>query len=216
MRVVGDYAANGYALVEQLISREVANAFLRSLKQDLGDAAIPLSSLDTQVNLLKRPAFELYSHHYKPMNTFLWGLTPAIVAIVGKPLLPTYDYFRLYREGDVCRVHFDRPSCEHSVSLTLDYSDGASWPLDVGQRRHEQPNATVAEDFGDEPFASLDMTVGDAVIYRGTKHRHGRIRPNPNGWSAHLFLHWVDPTGPYADHGFDGQAASGPVDFKFS
>jgi hypothetical protein len=36
------------------------------------------------------------------------------------------------------------------------------------------------------------MNVGDAVLYRGVNHRHGRLRPNPNAWSANLFLHWID------------------------
>jgi hypothetical protein len=26
--------------------------------------------------------------------------------------------------------------------------------------------------------------------------RHGRTTPNPNGWSAHLFLHWVERGAP--------------------
>lgn len=47
------------------------------------------------------------------------------------------------------------------------------------------------------------MRAGDAVMYRGVNHRHGRIEPNPNRWSAHLFLHWVDAKGPYAEHAFD-------------
>jgi hypothetical protein len=40
-------------------------------------------------------------------------------------------------------------------------------------------------------------------MYRGVNHRHGRIEPNPNRWSAHLFLHWVDANGPFADQAFD-------------
>jgi hypothetical protein len=54
------------------------------------------------------------------------------------------------------------------------------------------------------------------LLYRGVNHRHGRIKPNPNGWSAHLFLHWVDREGPYRDHGFDGQIAPAPVNFSFA
>ena len=37
----------------------------------------------------------------------------------------------------------------------------------------------------------------------GVNHRHGRLDPNPNSYSAHMFLHWVDSSGPYADHAFD-------------
>jgi len=54
------------------------------------------------------------------------------------------------------------------------------------------------------------------VLYRGVQRRHGRTRPNPNGWSAHLFLHWVERGGPYADFAFDKNAdTTKPVNFSF-
>ena len=215
MEVVGDYRADGYALVRGLIGTEVAQAFLAGLQADMGGGPIPLSRVTQHVNLLRRPAFEVYGHFYKPMLTFLWGLTPVISGIVGRELLPTYDYFRLYREGDVCRVHFDRLSCEHSLSLTLAYSDGRPWNLELGRTRQE-PSARVEEDFGEEPFSSLAMEPGDAVLYQGVHHRHGRVSANPNRWSAHLFLHWVDADGPYRDQAFDGQVRPAPVDFRFA
>jgi hypothetical protein len=215
MEVVGNYRDEGYALVRGLVPREVARAFLQGLKQDMGPGAIPLSRVAQFPNLLKRPAFELYGHHYPPMLWFLWGLTPIVASIVGRELLPTYDYFRLYRKDDVCRVHFDRPSCEHSLSLTLGYSDGRPWPLEVGTARQE-PSSKVDEDFGGEPCSSLEMQVGDAVLYQGVHHRHGRVAPNPNAWSAHLFLHWVDRDGPYRDRAFDGRLEPAPVGFTFA
>ena len=215
MEVIGDYGTEGYALLRGLVPREVAQAFLQSLKQDMGPGSIALSRVETYPNLLKRPAFEVYGHHYKPMLHFLWGLTPIMGEIVGRELLPTYDYFRIYRQGDVCRVHSDRYSCEHSLSLTLGYSDGKMWDLQIGKDRSE-PSARVEEDFGSEPHASLAMNVGDAVAYRGVNHRHGRVTPNPNRWSAHLFLHWVDRNGPQREHAFDGQLTPGGVDFSFA
>ncbi|HZG09013.1 MAG TPA: hypothetical protein VEZ70_08545 [Allosphingosinicella sp.] len=215
MRVRGSYAEDGYAHLQGLIPHEVAQAFMQSLKEEIGPGPIPLSRVDQHVNLLSRPAFEIYGHHYKPMLHFLWGLTPLMSQLVGRELLPTYDYFRIYRAGDVCRVHSDRYSCEHSMSLTLDYSDGVVWPLEVEKARSD-PSAKVAENFGQAAFASVAMEVGDAVLYKGVSHRHGRTTPNPNGWSAHLFLHWVDREGPYSDQAFDGRARSAPVNFSFS
>jgi hypothetical protein len=214
MKVIGSYADDGYAHLQGLVPVEVAQAFLQRLKSDIGPAPIPLSRSAGHVNLLNRPAFEAYGHLYTPMLYFLWGLTPIVEQLVGRPLLPTYDYLRLYREGDVCKVHSDRYSCEHSLSLTLGYSDGKPWALELETERSD-PSAKVDEDFGG-PRSAIAMAVGDAVLYRGVEHRHGRTAPNPNRWSAHLFLHWVDREGPYRDHAFDRQMKPAPVDFSFS
>ena len=214
MQVEGDYHKNGYAHLRGLIPAEVAHAFMSGLKQDMGPAPIPVSQIPTDA-VLKRPAFEIYGHNYKPMTYFLWALTPTVSKLVGKDLLPTYDYFRIYREGDVCLVHSDRPSCEHSLSLTLDYSDGEVWDLEIARDRIETVQA-IEEDFGSNGYSSVGMQIGDAVLYQGVHYRHGRTTPNPNGWSAHLVLHWVDRDGPYRNHAFDGQPHAERVNFKFT
>ena len=215
MKMLGSYHEDGYAHLQGLVPVEVAQAFLQRLKADIGPAPIPLSRAPGHVNLLNRPAFEAYGHLYTPMLYFLWGLTPIMEQIVGRALLPTYDYLRIYRQGDVCKVHSDRYSCEHSLSLTLGYSDGKPWALEL-ERARSEPSARVEEDFGAGPSSSIAMAAGDAVLYQGVHHRHGRTSPNPNRWSAHLFLHWVDRDGPYRDHAFDQQMKPAPVDFTFS
>jgi hypothetical protein len=215
MAVSGNYQELGYLHVPGLIPVEVARVFLNSLKSDLGPGPIDLSGRSKHGAQLKRPAFEIYGHDYSPMNFFLLGLTPTISTLIGRDLLPTYDYFRIYREGDVCLVHSDRPSCEHSVSLTLDYSDDEIWELQVARERTSgaQP---LAESFGPHPHSSVRMRPGDGVLYQGVHHRHGRVTPNPNRWSAHLFLHFVERGGPFEDYAFDKRASTKPVDFAFS
>jgi hypothetical protein len=214
MDVVGDYRDQGFAHIKGLIPPQVAQLFVHKLHADLGNGAVP-AGLTRSHNLLKRPAHELHGHNYTPMLFFLWGLTPIVSKLVGSPLLPTYDYLRLYREGDVCRVHSDRYACEHSLSLTLDYSDGTPWDLQVGHEPVE-PSSRVDDDFGGGAYTSLTMEVGDAVLYRGVHRRHGRITANPNGWSAHLFLHWVATDGPYREHAFDGVPVPPKVNFRFA
>lgn len=199
------YRDDGYISLQSFMPVDVAHLFLAKLKSDLIQGGVSFGALKRGSDLLKREAVEVYGLQYAPMATFLWGMTPAISAHVGRNLLPTYSYFRMYREGDICRVHSDRYSCEHSVSLLLAASDDKPWSLEVGRKHIETPKQRADEDFGDEEYASVPMLPGDAVLYQGVHRLHGRITPNPNRWSAHLFLHWVDVEGPYAKHAFDGQ-----------
>src|SRR3546814_1001535 len=98
---------------------------------------------------------------------------------------PYTKLFRsIYRKDDSCSVHSDRPSCEHSVSLTLAYSDDLPWPLEVGSVRVDGEGPCF-EDFGDEPFSAIEMKPGDAVLYRGIDLRHGRTQPNPHRSEEH-------------------------------
>jgi len=195
------YGQDGYVLLEQLFPPLVLEVFHGKLQADLNLRGDP--SFVTRTPLLTKPSLEVYSRQYPPMATFHWGLTPAVAEIAGCELIPSYAYFRVYQQGDVCLVHSDREACEHSLSLTVELSDCRPWALCVGKKHLDAPEPTSGVDFGDQQFSELPMLAGDAVMYRGVNHHHGRIEPNPNRWSAHLFLHWVDAAGPFADHAFD-------------
>lgn len=199
------YERSGYAQLPAFLSKQLVRAVYERAVQEL-NLQTPRREFVTQGNLLTKPAIEVYSHIYPPLAGFLWGLTPAIEAHAGKRLVPTYAYLRIYQRGDVCKVHSDRYACEHSLSLMLAASDGKAWGLSVGKIRRAEPTAAVNSDFDNEAFETMPMVPGDGVIYQGVHHRHGRLEPNPNGWSAHAFLHWVDPDGPYAEQAFDRPA----------
>jgi hypothetical protein len=197
------YRRDGYVALEGLFPVQVVHAFYQRMQADLQQGGRSMQGFTAQGPLLRRQAIEIYAYQYPPMLTFLWGLTPRIAAATGRDVLPTYAYFRLYQRDDICRVHSDRPACEHSLSLTVAYGDDRPWPLSVATERVETPTAVVAEDFGGQPYGSVAMMPGDGVLYQGTHHRHGRLTGNPNSWSAHLFLHWVERDGRYRDHAFD-------------
>jgi hypothetical protein len=215
MKVHGDYHTSGYAHIEGLLPGQVAHEFLAQLKASLEESKVPLRGFLREGQMLKRPALEVYAQQYKPMLAFLWGLTPTMSQLTQRELLPTYSYFRVYREGDVCWVHSDRFACEHSLSLTLAYSDGKYWPFEIGRDRLTQVRP-VETTFQEDAYNTVNMVVGDAILYQGVTYRHGRVTPNPNRWSAHMFLHWVDSAGPYRQQAFDGKATQGAVDFDLS
>jgi hypothetical protein len=204
VRVTGDYSNDGYVKVERLVAPEIATALCQQLEMDIRATGRTFQSFSLAQPLTRRPTVEITGHQSRPLLAFLWGLTPIASQLTGADLLPSFDYFRIYSQGDICRVHSDRPSCEHSMSLTLAYSDGKPWNLQIGTRPIEAPES-LHDDFGDEPFSSVAMQPGDAVLYSGTKRRHGRTEPNPNAWSAHLFLMWVERGGAQMAHAFDAE-----------
>ena len=202
MRIEGDYNKDGFATIRGLVPPEVASNLFRQIQMDLQGSGKSFENFAQDQPLSKHQTVDISGHFYRPLTTFLWALTPVVSQLTGADVLPSYDYFRIYQKDDICRVHSDRPSCEHSVSLTLAYSDGKPWPLEVGSRRVAEEEPCV-EDFGDEPYSAVAMQPGDAVLYRGIDLRHGRTLPNPNQWSAHLFLFWVERGGEFAQHAFD-------------
>ncbi|HLL30146.1 MAG TPA: hypothetical protein VK403_04035 [Allosphingosinicella sp.] len=213
MEIVGDYEKHGYAHLKGFIEPSLARTFLRSIAKDLGRTVFPMTGKEARPGVMKGPALQVHGEQYPPMKFFLWGLTPLVSHLVGRELLPTYDLFRIYRAGDICRVHSDREACEHSVSLTLDYSDGKPWPLQIGRVPLPSRQKRLSDDFEGEEHVSVGMEPGDAVLYRGIHRRHGRTEPNPNRWSAHLFLHWVERDGAFRGEARAGVDETAPINF---
>ena len=207
------YETRGYAILPGVMSPEVAKAVLYHFQSDLGNTADSFKQDYVRGPFTERKAFEFYSYDYAPAMTLHWGLTPFLQIATGKELLPTHAYFRVYEKGDVCKIHTDRISCEHSLSLTLAYADDKPWDLWVGLdylgevKEGDPPLASQIKDPSRLRFSQARTQPGDAVLYRGVNHLHGRDTPNPNRWSAHLFLHWIDRNGPYRNKAFDGHEA---------
>lgn len=92
------------------------------------------------------------------------------------------------------------------MSLTVLLAEQKPWSLSVERARRDGPVPGVEADYGGQDYAELPMGAGDVVMYQGVNHRHGRLQPNPNSRSAHIFLHWVEADGPYKEHAFDHPA----------
>jgi len=129
-----------------------------------------------------------YVAHNEPvLRYFHHQIAPAVSALVGEPVKPSYVYLASYLSGAELKKHTDREQCEFSVTLCLDFSPepvgATSWPLHL-----ETPQGTV----------TVYQGLGDGLIYRGTKVPHYRSVLRAGYTSTSIFFHYVpaDFTGP--------------------
>lgn len=211
------YHENGYAVLRGAAPVEVARGLL-GLVTSVMQRPDVAERMKSRPSVNTKPSYEFHGSQFPAVFGFHWGLTSLLCDVAGRRLAPSYCFFRAYQHGDRCTVHSDRPACDHSVSLALGYADDIVWPIEVGARFRtiqEANTLQIADDFGAEDYSSVALSPGDALLYKGVNHRHGRITPNPNRWSAHLFLHWVDLDGPFAEWAFDKRPPPAPGDFSF-
>jgi len=136
-------------------------------------------------------------HGTVTFDKLLEDLTPHFEQASGLKLFPPYSYARLYNnQGEELKVHKDRPACEISASLTLDF-EGDVWPIFMGANE-DKSEAT-----------EVKMNIGDAVVYRGCDIYHWRETYKEGKWQAQVFLHYVDQNGPHAEWKYDKRESLG-------
>ncbi len=105
-------------------------------------------------------------------------LKPKIEESYGKPLVPTYSFWRTYYKNQDCPPHKDRPSCEVSVTLCIDasYKDNM-WAINVEDK-------------------TFKLNVGEGVIYKGCEQEHWRHELTYD-WHRQVFLHYIEKDGQF-------------------
>ena len=173
------FGRDGYAILRALIDQKKAQQLWKYVlaRVESGDVRVDSAQVPGTPFVYADPA----------MERLLEWIRPTIEALTGRPLAPTYSHFRLYKHGDILRRHVDRPSCEISVSLNLGQEPDEPWALGICGRNGE---------------THARLSVGDALLYRGTECAHWR-EPYQGTRLAQVFLHYVDTEGPNADWRFD-------------
>jgi hypothetical protein len=126
-------------------------------------------------------------YNFKPFLELLCQKTLEVSALIEEPVLPTYTYARIYKNGEVLARHRDRPACE--ISLTLNIGGDSSWDIGI-----QKPS-------GEE--VSLNLNPGDAMLYLGCIADHWRDKPFIGQNYSQVFLHYVRSNGPCAWAYFD-------------
>lgn len=127
------------------------------------------------------------AHNERIASFFHHQLTAIVSDIAGEPVKPSYVYVASYQPGARLPKHTDRPQCEFSISLCLDFTPEpagrTSLPLCL-----ETGQGTV----------KIFQHLGDGLLYRGCELPHFRTVLPRNCTSTSIFFHYVrrDFSGP--------------------
>jgi hypothetical protein len=182
------FEEQGYQIVKNSISVETAEI----LKQQflIYEQVDRRSNTNPKANFTNDLLVDGAYYAYAPeiFEGLMVYMQPIVESVVGKKLLPTYSYARIYRNGSYMRPHKDRPSCEYSVTLTVDPDPNYKWPI-------------WFEDKGGKELPFY-LSKGDMCIYKGTEMKHWR---DTFHGKEHIqcFLHYVDAQGKFANFAYD-------------
>jgi len=168
---------NNYIVLPNFISKErsseISFEFLKHCKEKNldGDCQAPNSYSE---------------YNYISFLELLCEKTLEVSVAIGEPVLPTYAYSRVYKNGSELLRHTDRDACE--ISLTLHLHGDATWPICI-----ETPTGEKR---------SVELSPGDAMLYLGKTAPHWR-ECYEGEYYTQVFLHYVRSRGDCAYAYFD-------------
>lgn len=171
--------SNNYLVIDNFISSNKANSLYTQFQQDIKDYPEAFSA-DTQCPNSKAIC------NYQPFVILLCEKVNFMTELMQEPMLPTYTYARLYKQGEILHPHTDRPACEISVTLHL----GGDIPWDIW---FTKPDGTKV---------NCNLKPGQAAVYTGMTSKHWREAYKGQNY-AQVFLHYVKANGEHWDHFFD-------------
>lgn len=186
--------------------------------------ALPKSWCDIVVNYAKFQAFydfttekdqvaQVKNTHSRYadflMESILLHLQPLIEQEINQALLPSYSYYRVYKEGDCLAPHVDRNACEVSATLAFGWPDADPWSFKLSNDKNytvDHPEALIPS--ADDATIIINLNPGDMLIYAGPKVKHWRDRLTSHAY-VQAFFHYVYKEGPNQKNQYDGRDAIG-------
>ncbi len=124
---------------------------------------------------------------YRVFDKVLALCHPKVQELVGEEIIPSFNYCRVYKKNNTLPRHTDRPACEISFTVTLDYEIS--------------PWLFYAEVDGKE--IEMNLGRGDICLYEGCTIPHWRNPMTHQNWQTQGFFHYVRKNGHYANHAYD-------------
>jgi hypothetical protein len=171
-RSAAQFRKRGYVPLQGLIHPFHLGALRTYYRQLVRDGGLTLGDAQT--------SRRYFAHNERIACFFHHQLSAVVGGIVGAPIKPSYVYVASYQPGARLLKHTDRPQCEYSISMCIDFTpepeDQTPWPLCL-----ETKGGTV----------KIFQGIGDALLYRGPELPHYRTPLAKGCTSTSIFFHYV-------------------------
>lgn len=134
-------------------------------------------------------------HDYPPFIALQQRLLPRISALVGRELVPGYNFLSLYGGAGRCDPHMDEPRSMFTLDYCIEqsgdwpiwFSRVTGWPtMDI--MRNWDPQAIKADPA--LAFRPHVLQPGQALLFNGSSQWHYRDAITPGGFCNLLFFHY--------------------------
>jgi hypothetical protein len=166
------FKTRGYAPISDLIHPFHIAALRRYYRHRIRTGSIRLGDGQSPLRYVayNDPVARFFHQH----------IAKTVAAVAGEPVKPSYVYLASYLSGAELKKHTDRPQCEFSVTLCLDFSPEPAlktpWPIEL-----DTPGGSV----------KVYQALGDGLAYRGTRLPHYRGILGEGKTSTSIFFHYV-------------------------
>lgn len=197
-----------YVVLRNFIPKDIVNMCLDTWKTTEGNPDWEDAIMYREVNDITHMTPEHQKNKSKGGYCTPWGVAlhrwihDALDNKIDLDLGETYSYTRRYERGAYLTSHTDRPSCEVSATLCLDYKsdDGSPWKIwlqnDQDYIDFHNNKQLVEETQGIPPrrrekAKCVSLEVGDLLLYQGPNIPHWRDT-FVGDYSYHIFVHFFN------------------------
>jgi hypothetical protein len=123
------------------------------------------------------------AHNHPVANFWHQQLNERVAQLAGRRTKPSYSFVSVYDQGGDLSWHTDRPPCEYTITLLIDYA-----PLD---QDHRSPWALKIRG-RDGRLHAVHQCLGEALIFKGRELQHSRDVLPGGHRSTSILFHFVD------------------------
>ena len=208
-RETRDFHENKFVVLRNFIPKDIINMTLDTWKTieanpDYKDAFFHREEETTNNSPKSSLGKSEGCYKFPPAVALHRWLRDNLRDVIDMELVETYSYTRTYDRGAYLKSHTDRPSCEVSATICLDYKsdDNTPWKIWVQNDRNYIDDAVQDQqqlfDFFQKPVigkrkgsVAVSLEVGDVLLYQGPNIPHWRDT-FLGDYSSHMFLHFVN------------------------